>query len=153
MSRRALWIVVTLLFSAGCNKGSSAPGLPPATGSNVPAPEVPAVGHPLAAADSGTAHQSGTLSGTGTLFPKAEAQLGPKMSGVLSAVKVEQGDKVKKGQLVFQLEGGQTALSVKQAKTLLDAARVTGSTTASDLYQSPESRNGSGSAGLTAPFD
>lgn len=124
MTRRGLWIIVAVLGLVGCKRGSSAPGLPPATGSNVPVPEVPAVGDPTEAADSGAAQRDGALSGTGTLYPRAEAQLGPKMSGVLSAVKVEQGDKVKKGQLVFQLEGGNTALSVKQAKTLLQAARV-----------------------------
>lgn len=125
MNARRLLLLVALLSPSGCKKAGDDGGLPPAAGSGVAAPEIPAVENPVEAAeDAGAALPERALSATGTLFPKAEAQLGPKMSGVLSAVKVEQGDKVKKGQLLFQLEGGQTALSVKQARTLLDAAKV-----------------------------
>lgn len=125
MNARRLLLIVALFGLSGCKKAGNDGGLPPAAGSGVAAPEIPAVGNPVESAEeAGAPRGDGALFATGTLFPKAEAQLGPKMSGVLSAVKVEQGDKVKKGQLLFQLEGGQTALSVKQAKNLLDAAKV-----------------------------
>jgi len=120
--RRAILIGALLLAATGCKTANGKEQLPPPNSSGAPA--VPAVADPEGPeGDAGSAHAD-ALTGTGTLFPRAEAQLGPKASGVLSAVSVEEGDKVKKGQMLFRLEAGQAALSVKQAKTMLSAAEV-----------------------------
>lgn len=125
MKRRLLFLMLLSAASpAGCKKASGKAELPPASGSGVVAPVIPAVEGPESAAEAGAAPASGALSGTGTLYARAEAQLGPKGSGTLAAVAVKEGDKVKKGQVLFRLDSAQADLSVRQAKTLLDAAQV-----------------------------
>jgi len=58
------------------------------------------------------------------LFARHEAQLGPKMSGILSQITVEEGDRVKKGQLLFRLDAAQGSLAVDQAKAGVATAEV-----------------------------
>lgn len=125
MSRRVQTLMLLAALSpAGCKNASGKADLPPAAGSGVAAPAIPAVEGPESDAGAGEAPASGALSGTGTLYARAEAQLGPKGSGTLAAVAVKEGDKVKKGQLLFRLDSSQADLSVRQAKTLLEAAEV-----------------------------
>jgi RND family efflux transporter MFP subunit len=64
------------------------------------------------------------LRATGTTLALHQAELGPKMSGVLSAVLVDEGDQVKKGQPLFRLEANTAALGVKQAQAGLEQAKV-----------------------------
>lgn len=124
-SRARLLLVLWLVALGGCKKSSDKAELPPATGSGVPAPDIPAVVASAGeASDAGASSDSARLSGTGTLYARAEAQLGPKATGVLTAISVKEGDKVKKGQLLFRLDSAQADLSVRQAKTLLEAAEV-----------------------------
>jgi RND family efflux transporter MFP subunit len=118
------WMLVLVggVAAVACKNAEGKPELTAA--SALPPPAIPAVSSlqtPEPAADAGT---SNSLSGTGTLFPREEAQLGPKMSGVLTAVNVEEGDKVKKGQLLFKLDSSSADLSVRQAKTQLETAEV-----------------------------
>jgi RND family efflux transporter MFP subunit len=61
---------------------------------------------------------------TGTLYARHEAALGPKASGVLSQITVDEGDKVKKGQLMFRLDGATAFIGVSQAKAAIATARV-----------------------------
>jgi RND family efflux transporter MFP subunit len=107
----------------GCGRSSADPGLPPATGSGVPAPEIPSVGALLQAAPA-AGSERGALSITGTLYAREEASLGPSASGTLREVKVREGDRVKKGQLLFRLDAAQAGLAVDQARAQLESARV-----------------------------
>jgi RND family efflux transporter MFP subunit len=107
-----------------CKESGAKSALPPAAGSGVAAPEVPKVRDLVVESEDSGAKDSNELSATGTLYAREEAELGPKASGVLSAVTVKEGDQVKKGQLLFRLESVQSDLGVKQAKALLQAAEV-----------------------------
>jgi RND family efflux transporter MFP subunit len=62
--------------------------------------------------------------GTGTLFPREKAELGPKMTGVITKLTVAEGDTVKKGQLLFTVDAGQASLAVQQAQASLNAANI-----------------------------
>jgi RND family efflux transporter MFP subunit len=117
--------VFAVVWSLGCGRSQGGPGLPPAAGSGIAAPEVPSVAALMSAAPSASASPAGTaLSATGTLFAKAEASLGPNASGTLKQIAVREGDRVKKGQLLFRLDSGQAGLAVDQARALLESARV-----------------------------
>jgi RND family efflux transporter MFP subunit len=99
--------------------------LPPASGAAVAPPVVPRLEHTASSADGSQADDdSSVFRGTGTLHPLKEAQLGPKSSGVIAAIAVEQGDRVKKGQLLFRLDSRQAQLAVEQAKTAVASAKV-----------------------------
>jgi RND family efflux transporter MFP subunit len=124
MTKSALVLLFSLSLVAGCKKTDAKGELPPAAGSGVAPPAVPNVKDLVPeVADAGKGASS-TLSATGTLYAREEAALGPKASGVLSAITVKEGDKVKKGQLLFRLESVQADLGVQQAKALLQAAEV-----------------------------
>ncbi len=125
MSRRYLLVLAGLAasLSVGCKKSAGAQELPPALGSGAPAlPELPAV--EAAGPEQGAVTNNRELRGTGTTHPIREAELGPKASGVLAAVLVDEGDLVKKGQPLFRLEATNVALQVKQAQAALAQARV-----------------------------
>jgi RND family efflux transporter MFP subunit len=129
-SRAMRWVVYASLAFAlsgvgsACNASKAESGLPPAEGEGVKEPEVPKVKDLLSQEGTTAKAAQGPLSGTGTLYPRESAELGPKSSGVIAAIQVKEGDVVKKGQLVFRLESGQQDLAVKQASTMLDAAKV-----------------------------
>lgn len=106
----------------GCNQSKGEDALPPPTGSGVPAPEIPKVAQLMEGA--GGRADRGALAVTGTLYARAEASLAPNASGTLRAVLVEEGDRVKRGQVLFRLDAEQAALSVQQANALVESARV-----------------------------
>lgn len=122
MRRRWSMFPLFLLVFTGCKRTESKPEL--TSPSALPAPAIPSVSS-LRTEDPDAGPGANTaLSGTGTLYPREEAQLGPKMSGVLSSVMVEEGDRVKKGQILFKLDSSSSDLAVRQAKTQLDSAEV-----------------------------
>jgi RND family efflux transporter MFP subunit len=123
MTSRASLLILASLALASCKESGAKSALPPASGSGVAAPDVPKV-RDLVVESVDAGADSNALSATGTLYAREEAALGPKSSGVLSAVTVKEGDRVKKGQLLFRLESLQSDLGVKQAKALLQAAEV-----------------------------
>lgn len=61
---------------------------------------------------------------TGTLFPRAEAQIAPLVPGTLSQLLVKEGDAVKKGQVLFKQDARDAVLRRDQASAALAAARV-----------------------------
>jgi RND family efflux transporter MFP subunit len=83
---------------------------------------VPKLADVASAAPAGAAASSAAW--TGTLYARHEAALGPKASGVLSVVAVDEGDKVKKGQLMFRLDGAQAFIGVNQAKAAIATGKV-----------------------------
>lgn len=121
------WMISAVLLSlplafAGCRHSSAAEELGPATGNGAPPmPSLPSL-ESSSSAEVASANQ--ILRATGSTQALHQAELGPKMSGVLAAVMVEEGDKVKKGQPLFRLEATNAALAVKQAQTGLAQAKV-----------------------------
>lgn len=119
-------IAVVLVTGAACDKSSADKGaLPPPSGV-LPPPDVPVLADPAVSgsAASGNGQDHSGFRVTGTLHPRAEAQLGPKASGVLAAISVEEGDTVKKGQLLFRIDASQARLAVAQAETGLSSAKI-----------------------------
>lgn len=122
------WTLVALALTgaSACNKGKAdQTALPDPTGSGLPAPAIPQI----ASSDSVSKNSSSDgeddqFRGTGTLHARDEAELGPKTSGVLTAITVDEGDRVKKGQLLFRLDSQQAGLAIKQGEAALSAANV-----------------------------
>lgn len=109
-------------FALGCEaKADQKLTLPAPTSSALPKVNVPTL---EAVADAGQALGEGGLRGTGTLHPKERAELGPKATGVITRLSVDEGDTVKKGQFLFALDSQQATLAVQQAKAALNAAEI-----------------------------
>jgi len=121
------WMLTATVLSiplamAGCRHSSAAEDLGPATGKGAPSmPSMPAL-EASSSAELETSNQ--ILRATGSTQALHQAELGPKGSGVLAAVMVEEGDKVKKGQPLFRLESNNLALAVRQAQAGLQQAKV-----------------------------
>jgi RND family efflux transporter MFP subunit len=102
--------------------------LPPAQGPGAaPLPALPAIpkDDPTAAAGP----ESGTVAPTegrttGTTTPRAEAQVGPKGQGLIDKVFVKEGDRVRRGTILFRQNTRDAELRVAQAKAQLESARV-----------------------------
>lgn len=117
-------VLLALASVLGC-RGHEGGGLPPSSGSGAPpAPSIPKLADLGKSEASPAGSSSSDAAWTGTLYARHEAQLGPKMTGILAQVGVEEGDQVKKGQLLFSLDAAQAKLSVDQAKAAITAAQV-----------------------------
>jgi membrane fusion protein, multidrug efflux system len=115
-------LIAVALLPAGCGKkddGKAA--LPPATGSgSPPLPELPKLATQAAApAPTVTSDRKST----GTLLPHAEVAVVARASGVVVALTVEVGARVKKGQVMFRVDDRDATLRLAQAQTQLAAAR------------------------------
>ena len=117
--------LLVLLGAGGCRaKAEGKADLPPATGEGAPPlPTLPEVEAPPPAAAAAAAADSDTQT-TGTLFPRAEAQLAPNASGTIAEIRVKEGDRVKKGEVLFRLDTGDLELRRQQAAAALESARV-----------------------------
>lgn len=118
------WFVVSVVLAlvplAACKKAQKKAQLPPARGEGAPPlPELPQIDQAETAPVAPTEGKT-----TGTLFPHAEAQLAPNMSGIISRIAVKEGDRVKKGQVLFQLDTRDAILRRNAARTGLDAAKA-----------------------------
>jgi len=110
---------------SGCHKKKVGGELPLASASAPP--EIPALataGSADDASDASPDDEADHLSGTGTLKPRKEAKLGPKATGNLTSIKVDEGDTVKKGEVLFTLDSSQAYIGVQQAKAGVQAANV-----------------------------
>ncbi len=119
---RCLFIAALLpLVAVGCKRSEASNALPPADGPGAaPIPSAPVVDN---ATTTSTAEER-VLRATGTTQALNQAELGPKASGVLAAVLVEEGAKVKRGQPLFRLDATNSMLMVKQSEAGLAQARV-----------------------------
>ena len=63
--------------------------------------------------------------GTGTLEARTSAIVGPKIGGLIARVSADQGDRVEKGALLFQLEDGDIEQQVGMAGSEIAAANAT----------------------------
>jgi RND family efflux transporter MFP subunit len=106
-----------------CGKRQATP-LPPAQGQGAAAlPELPTI-EKTSVTDEATAVAPTEGRTTGTTFPRAEAQLGPNAGGVIEKILVKEGDRVKKGAVLFRQDTRDAALRVEQAKVAARAAGV-----------------------------
>ncbi len=128
MLRPSLVVVFSITVGlAGCRSKKPGSDLPPASGSSPPAiPTLAGVGSAGddSAGGAPSAGDADHVSGTGTLKPRKEAQLGPKVSGNLTSIKVDEGDRVKKGEVLFTIDSSQEYIGVQQAKAGVQAAQV-----------------------------
>lgn len=116
----ALSLVLAL---AGCAK-KELPKLPPAAGEGAPARiKVPTLKE-LDKSGATVERAVGQRAGTGTLQALNHAALGPKETGVLSTIAVDEGDRVKKGQVLFRVDPVSAELMVEQAKAAIATLRV-----------------------------
>lgn len=112
-------VASSALLALGCAKHG--PSLPPAAGEGAPPPAHIATPAPAAATDP---LASTSRASTGTLRARETAALGPKETGVITMLAVDEGDRVKKGQLLFKLDSVQVALAVEQARLAVASAQV-----------------------------
>ena len=122
-------LLVAALLSACDGDEPKKSGLPPAKGpEGAAAPKIPGPPPtPQAGAvtpTAGAAVASAANRYVATALPKHSAELGPKMSGTLTAVMVEEGERVKKGQQLFRLDSRGTRLGVAQAEAALQGAII-----------------------------
>jgi RND family efflux transporter MFP subunit len=64
------------------------------------------------------------ISATGTIFPEHESKIGPKISGTIEKVFVDEGDKVNKGQILVQLDQENLLIAVRQGQAAVRVAEA-----------------------------
>jgi len=64
------------------------------------------------------------LVATGTIFPEYESKIGPKISGTIEIVYVDEGDKVRKGQPLVQLDQKNLLIAVRQGQAAVRVAEA-----------------------------
>lgn len=123
--KHLLSVLAGLLLVACDASAQDKPGLP--TESVGPAIPVPAKTPPPPTKGQGTTTATRDITKeryVGAALPKHEAELGPRMSGTLAAVFVEEGERVKKGQVLFKLDARSIQLGVAQSETALQGAVI-----------------------------
>lgn len=119
-------LAALLLVGPACKRSSGEDELPPAKGAGAPErPALPDVKPPADdAAAKAAAATPATNRTTGTTVPVERAEVAPSMSAIISAIEVEEGDMVKKGQVLFRLRTTDLSLRVDQARAAQDSAEV-----------------------------
>lgn len=118
--RSVAFSLATSVALLGCET-QHGPTLPPLEGpAAVAAPSI--VAPDPALADEPTAELD--RASTGTLRAREVAALGPKEPGVITSLTVKEGDRVRKGQVLFRLDSAQVALAVEQANAALSSAKI-----------------------------
>ena len=126
MTLRRLSPILFAAFLAlgACNKSEGGKDkLPPATGEGAkPLPEIPA----LATIDGGAGDQAapGDTRTTGTLEAKDQVTVAAKGGGTIVDMKVDEGSRVKKGQVLFRTDSRDAQLMKRAGETQLRAARL-----------------------------
>ena len=64
------------------------------------------------------------LVATGTIFPEYESKIGPKISGTIEIVYVDEGDTVQKGQPLVQLDQKNLLIAVRQGQAAVRVAEA-----------------------------
>jgi RND family efflux transporter MFP subunit len=114
-----------LVPAAACKKSEDGQkNLPPPTGEGAkPLPEIPTVATGDAGIDQPVSNDDDATT-TGTLMPRQEVKVAAKSSGTIVELKVDEGSKVKKGDVLFRLDSSDAALMRRTAQTTLDAAQL-----------------------------
>ena len=121
-SMRSLCLLLLLLMTACQSK--QGPSLPAATGKDAPPPAAIPSLNELAKATPASETAASPAAGTGTLRPRFAAALGPKETGLLLSITVDEGDAVKKGSVLFRQDSVQAGLAVDQAKAAIATVQV-----------------------------
>ena len=125
MNRTAviLLAVLGLTSASACKRDSSGKDqMPPAKGAGAPArPALPDTEPPAEGAGPAAPAADRT---TGTTEPIDRAEVAPSMSAIIDTIAVEEGQKVKKGQLLFRLRSTDMSLRVDQARSGEKSAEV-----------------------------
>jgi RND family efflux transporter MFP subunit len=113
-----IWIVLGLaLLMCGCQNSDSEEKITP-TGIKVVEPPTVKV----------VTVKRGDISvplvATGTIFPEYESKIGPKISGTIEIVYVDEGDTVQKGQLLVQLDQKNLLIAVRQGQAAVRVAEA-----------------------------
>ena len=115
-----LVIPVLLAASVACDPQDTSEALPPPTGPESPVgPQIPNVTQ----ADQVESANSAVDYFVGTLHTKTSADIATKVTGTITSMEVEEGDTVRKGQVLFRLDRRQAQLAVNQAKAGVAAAQ------------------------------
>jgi RND family efflux transporter MFP subunit len=114
-------LIAMAVAFAGCSKETDGKAaLPPATGpGSPPLPVLPQLAQQAGSPSSAT---TSDRKATGTLLPHSEVAVVARASGVVVAMNVDVGARVKKGQVLFRVDGQAAALRLAQAQTQLAAA-------------------------------
>jgi len=113
-----IWIVIGLaLLMCGCQNSDSEEKITPAGIKVVEPPTVKVV--TVKRGDI-----SVPLVATGTIFPEYESKIGPKISGTIEIVYVDEGDKVRKGQPLVQLDQKDLLIAVRQGQATVRVAEA-----------------------------
>lgn len=119
-------LALALTGLAACDSAEGKTGLPPAKSGEGPVipeaepePEVPSPG-----ATAGPAPSAGQSRFIASVLPREAAELGPKMSGTLTWIGVDEGAEVKKGQTLFKVNPGTMRLQVDSAEAALEGASL-----------------------------
>jgi RND family efflux transporter MFP subunit len=117
---RRLVLALLMVTVASCGR-RKAVDLPPASGAGAaPLPALPQV----EASNEGTLVAPTEGRTTGTTYPRAESQIGPNAGGVIDKIFVKEGDKVKRGMVLFRQDPRDAQLRVSQARAALASAEV-----------------------------
>jgi membrane fusion protein (multidrug efflux system) len=121
-TRMSSWCIAVAVTLVACGKDPDGKrALPPATGAgSPPLPTLPAVG---VVASTPSATVTSVRRSTGTLLPHAEVAVVARSRGVVVALTVDIGARVKKGQVVFRVDDREAGLRLAQAQTQLAAAQ------------------------------
>lgn len=124
MNRIAVVAIALALAVPGCKqKEKGAAKLPPAAGSGAaPLPELPPL-DPGSGAGSAVESSTATVV-AGTLEAREQVAVAPKGQGTIVRIAVEEGAKVKKGDVLFQLDSRDALLMKKQAMNQLAGAEL-----------------------------
>ncbi|HEX2690213.1 MAG TPA: efflux RND transporter periplasmic adaptor subunit [Kofleriaceae bacterium] len=124
LTRISYLVLAAAAAIAGCNKETDGQhALPPATGpGSPPLPVLPQLAKQARNVGSAGSAVASVRRSTGTLLPHAEVAVVARASGVVVAMAVDVGARVKKGQVLFRVDEQAAALRLAQAQTQLAAA-------------------------------
>jgi membrane fusion protein (multidrug efflux system) len=115
----SLFITVAVLLAA-CGKAKDGKqALPPATGAG--SPPLPALPVVAGAAPAPSSTITSVRKSTGSLLPHSEVAVVARSHGVVVALTVDVGARVKKGQVLFRVDDREAGLRLAQAQTQLAA--------------------------------
>ena len=113
-----IWIVIGLaLLMCGCQNSDSEEKITP-PGSKIVEPATVKV------VIVKRADISVPLVATGTIFPEYESKIGPKISGTIETVYVDEGDEVGKGKILVQLDQESLLIAVRQGQAIVRVAEA-----------------------------
>ncbi|MCA9626953.1 MAG: efflux RND transporter periplasmic adaptor subunit [Myxococcales bacterium] len=120
MIRRLGLVLGLSIVVVGCSKANATKEMPPAD----PSAAAPVSSLLKAAVKAEAPSDASGLTASGSVHAIHEASLSAHATGVLLKVNVDEGDRVKKGQVLFQIDARSAGLAVSQAKVGVSSAKV-----------------------------